>query len=197
MNQGLQHEENRRIFPKKSENRISMMYFTSQSKWIMHSGPVLKAWKKEPWMGSDQNQRISMDLHVTLLDNILHQDDEMYGDNFKALIVCNLYAGPTHVAKRACCKISSDSDASFWISSAVCDSDGFKAKRMLMMKHDTPCWKKTRQRVWKPLNAVVQIGRKRYFLGFKILYKSAPRNCDNDCRSCRDQAYVDSKKILR
>ena len=46
-------------------------------------------------MGSDQNQHISMDLHVTLLE-----DDEMYGDNFKALMVCNLYAGPTHVSQR-------------------------------------------------------------------------------------------------
>ena len=26
-----------------------------------------------------------------------HSDDEMYGDNFKALMVCNLDAGPTHV----------------------------------------------------------------------------------------------------
>lgn len=51
-------------------------------------------------MGSDQNQHISMDLHVTLLDKILHQDDEMYVDNFKALMVCNLYAGPTHVSQR-------------------------------------------------------------------------------------------------
>lgn len=59
------------FFQKKAKIGISMMYFTSQSKWIMHSGPVLKAWKKEPWMGSDQNQHISMDLHVTLLDNIL------------------------------------------------------------------------------------------------------------------------------
>ena len=37
-----------------------------------------------------------------------------------------------------------------------------------MMKHDIPCWKKTRQRFWKPLNAVVQIGRKRYFSASKF-----------------------------
>ncbi len=62
-------------------------------------------------MGREQNQHISMDLHVALLDKIPHQDDEKYGENFQAFHgVQPLCRTHTCLAKRACCKISSDSD---------------------------------------------------------------------------------------